>query len=578
KMVLRMHHARPVTRESAPDLVGLVEQLARRAEPPMPAVYILDTDQPNAAATGRNPENSAVAVTRGLLRACDSEALAGVIAHELAHIKHRDTLIMTVTATLAGAIGFLAQFAFFFGGNRDERNPLGLIGTLAVMIRAPLAAMLVQMAISRTREYSADRAGAMICGQPLWLARALQRIEQLARGVVNEPAERNPASAHLFIVNPLRMGGVDNLFRTHPPTADRVRRLREPAGAAASSSPGGPWGWTRRRRAAAPGEPVAKERPGVPSGRRRALAGRLEAGQDQVVDVLALERDQLAQRRCDFGILERDVVEQGVADEPLDLAREAPRDPIAPQVLLACLPVALGQRLGVLLDLDPDELPRALHVRVDFDRGRPGPGETAQQPKHNDERRNRDRNIRCHGDRLRQPSRPSWAHGGCESVSAARTRRRQRQEEVTGARFNSRLTSACSPRRARALSSASRRVAPAATTSSTWPANRASACPSGRDKGGPSIRIRRAGPAQSSALRRSSVRRRASSSSRSARGSPGPSSAKRSSSVATISRSGCSSSAASASYRPAAAPTPNRAVRPPGPGSASTSSTGRRRA
>lgn len=242
KMVLRMHHARPVTRESAPDLVGLVEQLARRAELPMPAVYILETDQPNAFATGRNPENSAVAVTRGLLRACDSEELAGVIAHELAHIKNRDTLIMTVTATLAGAIGFLAQFAFFFGGNRDERNPLGLIGTLAVMILAPLAAMLVQMAISRTREYSADRAGAMICGQPLWLARALQRIEQLARGVVNEPAERNPASAHLFIVNPLRMGGVDNLFRTHPPTADRVRRLRELAGAAASSSAGGPWG------------------------------------------------------------------------------------------------------------------------------------------------------------------------------------------------------------------------------------------------------------------------------------------------------------------------------------------------
>src|SRR5690606_20073133 len=137
KMVLRMHHARPVTRESAPDLVGLVEQLARRAELPMPAVYILETDQPNAFATGRNPENSAVAVTRGLLRACDSEELAGVIAHELAHIKNRDTLIMTVTATLAGAIGFLAQFAFFFGGNRDERNPLGLIGTLAVMILAP---------------------------------------------------------------------------------------------------------------------------------------------------------------------------------------------------------------------------------------------------------------------------------------------------------------------------------------------------------------------------------------------------------------------------------------------------------
>ena len=241
KMVLRMHNARPVTRASAPDLVGLVEQLARRAELPMPAVYVLESNQPNAFATGRNPENSAVAVTRGLIQACDSEELAGVIAHELAHIKNRDTLIMTITATLAGAIGFLSQFAFFFGGGRDDRNPLGMIGMLLVMILAPLAAMLVQTAISRTREYSADRAGAMICGQPLWLARALQRIEQLARGVVNEPAERNPASAHLFIVNPLRMGGIDSLFRTHPPTADRVRRLREIAGSAEPAS-GGTWG------------------------------------------------------------------------------------------------------------------------------------------------------------------------------------------------------------------------------------------------------------------------------------------------------------------------------------------------
>jgi heat shock protein HtpX len=241
RMVLRMHNARPVTRASAPELVGLVEQLARRAELPMPAVYVLESNQPNAFATGRNPENSAVAVTRGLIQSCDSEELAGVIAHELAHIKNRDTLIMTITATLAGAIGFLSQFAFFFGGGRDNRNPLGAIGVLLVMILAPLAAMLVQMAISRTREYSADRAGAMICGQPLWLARALQRIEQLARGVVNEPAERNPASAHLFIINPLHMGGIDNLFRTHPPTADRVRRLRELAGATAAPA-GGPWG------------------------------------------------------------------------------------------------------------------------------------------------------------------------------------------------------------------------------------------------------------------------------------------------------------------------------------------------
>ena len=239
KAVLRMHGAQPVTRASAPELVGLVEQLARRAELPMPKVYLLATSQPNAFATGRNPENSAVAVTRGLVQSCDSEELAGVIAHELAHIKNRDTLTMTITATLAGAIGFLSQFAFFFG--RDNRNPLGALGTILVMILAPLAAMLVQMAISRTREYSADRAGAEICGQPLWLARALQKIEQLAKGVVNQGAERNPASAHLFIINPLHMGGVDKLFRTHPPTADRVRRLRELAGQAAAPAGRGPW-------------------------------------------------------------------------------------------------------------------------------------------------------------------------------------------------------------------------------------------------------------------------------------------------------------------------------------------------
>ena len=170
KMVLRMHNARPVTRASAPDLVGLVEQLARRAELPMPAVYVLESNQPNAFATGRNPENSAVAVTRGLIQSCDPEELAGVIAHELGHIKNRDTLTMTITATLAGAIGFLSQFAFFLGGGRDNRNPLGAVGMLLVMILAPLAAMLVQMAISRTREYSADRVGARSaasrCGSP----------------------------------------------------------------------------------------------------------------------------------------------------------------------------------------------------------------------------------------------------------------------------------------------------------------------------------------------------------------------------------------------------------------------------
>ena len=242
RMVLRMHGAQLVTRATAPDLVGMVEELAKRANLPMPKVYVLATSQPNAFATGRDPQHSAVAVTRGLIQSCEPEELAGVIAHELAHIKNRDTLTMTITATLAGAIGFLSQFAFFFG--RDSRNPLGALGTILVMILAPLAAMLVQMAISRTREYSADRLGAEICGQPLWLARALQKIEQLARGVVNEPAERNPASAHLFIVNPLHMGGVDKLFRTHPPTTDRVRRLLELAGVAGETAGArrrGPW-------------------------------------------------------------------------------------------------------------------------------------------------------------------------------------------------------------------------------------------------------------------------------------------------------------------------------------------------
>ena len=241
KAVLRMHNAQPVTRASAPELVGLVEQLARRADLPMPAVYLIESEQPNAFATGRSPDHSAVAVTRGLIRSCDSEELAGVIAHELGHIKNRDTLTMTITATLAGAIGFLSQFAFFFGMGRDSRNPLGIVGTLLIMILAPLAAMLVQMAISRTREYSADRQGAEICGHPLWLARALQKIEQLARGIVNPTAERNPASAHLFIVNPLRIGGIDSLFRTHPATADRVRRLREMAGQVSAPVGRGPW-------------------------------------------------------------------------------------------------------------------------------------------------------------------------------------------------------------------------------------------------------------------------------------------------------------------------------------------------
>jgi heat shock protein HtpX len=234
KVVLRMHNAREVDDSSAPDLVGLIRQLSNRAGLPMPRVYIIETDQPNAFATGRSPEHAAVAATRGLLRRLSTEEVAGVMAHELAHVKNRDTLIMTITATLAGALSMLANFAIFFGGNRD--NPLGIVGVLLMMILAPIAAMLVQMAISRSREYEADRIGAEISGQPLWLAGALEKIEAFAKQIDNQAAERNPASAHLFIINPLHAHAVDGLFSTHPATANRVRALREMAGVA------GPWG------------------------------------------------------------------------------------------------------------------------------------------------------------------------------------------------------------------------------------------------------------------------------------------------------------------------------------------------
>lgn len=237
KMVLRMYGAQQVDARSAPELVGLVEQLAARAQLPMPKVFVIDQPQPNAFATGRNPENSAVAVTTGLLGQLSHQELAGVLAHELAHIKNRDTLIMTVTATLAGALGMLANFGLFFGNNRD--NPLGAIGTILMVILAPLAAMLVQFAISRTREYGADRAGAEICGHPQWLASALQKIQARAQRIDNVQAERNPATAHMFIVNPLHGRSMDNLFSTHPSTENRVRALREMA---ARTGQAGPWG------------------------------------------------------------------------------------------------------------------------------------------------------------------------------------------------------------------------------------------------------------------------------------------------------------------------------------------------
>jgi len=237
KLVLRMYGAREVDAGSAPALYGIVRQLADRADLPMPRVYVIDTPQPNAFATGRNPQNAAVAATTGLLERLSHEEVAGVMAHELAHVKNRDTLIMTVTATIAGALGMLANFALFFGGNLN--NSLGLVGTILVMILAPLAAMVVQMAISRTREYAADRGGAEICGQSLWLASALEKLEAGARRIDNRLAEDNPATAHLFIINPLHARVVDGLFSSHPSTGDRVRRLRAMAGAVRSS---GPWG------------------------------------------------------------------------------------------------------------------------------------------------------------------------------------------------------------------------------------------------------------------------------------------------------------------------------------------------
>jgi heat shock protein HtpX len=264
RMVLSMHGAQEVDAATAPDLVGLVRDLAARAELPMPRVYIMDNPQPNAFATGRNPENAAVAVTTGLMQHMRREELAGVIAHELAHIRNRDTLIMTITATIAGAISMLAQFGMFFGGGHRDNNGggLGLIGTLAMVILAPISAMLVQMAISRTREYAADDLGARIAGRPEGLASALARLETAAHAIPNEDAERNPATAHMFIVNPLSGHGMDNLFSTHPSTENRIAALEQlaremgrggaDAGWTGRQAPTGPWGGTSGRRASGP--------------------------------------------------------------------------------------------------------------------------------------------------------------------------------------------------------------------------------------------------------------------------------------------------------------------------------------
>ena len=236
KVVLSMYGAREVDERNAPRLVHIVRRLSQAAQIPMPKVCIVENPQPNAFATGRNPDHAAVCVTTGLLNSIGDEELAGVLAHELGHVKNRDTLTMTITATIAGAVSMLANFAFFFGG--DRRNPLGLIGVLLVSVLAPIAAVLVQMTISRTREFAADRAGAEISGRPLWLASALARIDRMAQTTDNPEADANPATAHMFIINPLH-GGFSGLFSSHPSTEERIARLK--AMAIPTTKAPGPW-------------------------------------------------------------------------------------------------------------------------------------------------------------------------------------------------------------------------------------------------------------------------------------------------------------------------------------------------
>ena len=250
KMVLRMANAQEVGPDQAPEFYGIVQELAQRAGLPMPRVYIVDEEQPNAFATGRNPENAAVAATTGLLRYLSREEIAGVMAHELSHVRHRDTLIMTIAATLSGALGMLASFGGLLGGGRDsEGRPLvNPVVAIAAMILAPMAAMLVQMAISRGREYEADRMGAEISGQPLWLASALAKLHAGTQQIPNRAADANPATAHMYIANPLSAGGMASLFSTHPPMEERIARLEAMAGetsvqpqASPAAPSRGPW-------------------------------------------------------------------------------------------------------------------------------------------------------------------------------------------------------------------------------------------------------------------------------------------------------------------------------------------------
>ena len=229
KIVLKMYGAQEVTEREAPELYDLVRQLATKAELPMPRVYIIPDDSPNAFATGRNAAHAAVAVTEGIMRLLSWEELAGVIGHELGHVKNRDILIQSIAATIGTAITYLAQFGFLFGGRSDDEEHRGgsIVGSILMMILAPLAAGLIQMAISRSREYIADRTGAEICGRPLWLAGALDKLE---RGSAAIPMNANQSTAHMFIVSPLSGGGIAGLFSTHPPIEERIARLRHMAG------------------------------------------------------------------------------------------------------------------------------------------------------------------------------------------------------------------------------------------------------------------------------------------------------------------------------------------------------------
>ncbi len=225
KLVLKMYKAREVDESSAPQFYRMVQELAQRAGLPMPRVYLIEENAPNAFATGRNPANAAVAATTGILRVLTERELRGVMAHELAHVKHRDILISTISATMAGAISMLANFAMFFGGRNGGGRSVNPVAQIAVMLLAPLAAGLIQMAISRAREFEADRGGADISGDPAALASALEKIQRHARTTPLEATERHPETAQMMIMNPLSGGGLRGLFSTHPDTAERVQRL-----------------------------------------------------------------------------------------------------------------------------------------------------------------------------------------------------------------------------------------------------------------------------------------------------------------------------------------------------------------